>query len=123
MKKILNTPIDKQRTQSQNNAIHLYLTQVANELDRNGHTLQDVVKEIRKVEITPTMHNIKEVVWREIQKAHLGKESTTFLTKHEVTEIYEIMNKWLGLHFKIHVPFPVDQRRQYEKHNRGTYRE
>lgn len=98
----------KQRTEKQNNALHLYLTQVAGELDRNGHTLQDIVKKITKVEIVPTMHNIKEVVWREIQKAQLGKESTTFLTKHEVTQVYEVMNKWLGTYFEIHIPFPND---------------
>ena len=99
----------KQRTELQNRALHLYLTQVATELDRNGHTLQDVVKKITKVEIVPTMHNIKEVVWREIQKAQLGKDSTTFLTKHEINEVYEVMNKWLGAYFQIHVPFPNDE--------------
>lgn len=96
----------QQRTLAQNASIHLYLTQVATELEREGHTLQDIVQKITKVEITPTMHNLKEVVWREIQKAQLGKESTTFLTKHEVDKIYETMNKWLGTYFEIHIPFP-----------------
>lgn len=98
----------KQRTENQNNALHLYLTQVAKELDRQGFTLQDVVQKITKVEITPTMHNIKEVVWREIQKAQLGKESTTQLTKHEIDPVYDVMNKWLGTYFQIHIPFPND---------------
>ena len=96
----------EQRTEQQNKALHLYLTRVAAELDANHHTLQDVVKHIIKVEIKPTMHNIKEVVWREIQKAQLGKDSTTFLTKSEMGEIYEIMNKWLGTYFSIHIPWP-----------------
>ena len=104
----IDTVHSKQRTELQNRALHLYLTQVANELDRQGHTMQDVVKKITKVEITPTMHNIKEMVWREIQKALLGKDSTTFLEKHEVDRIYEVMNKWLGTHFEIHIPFPND---------------
>lgn len=112
----------KQRTIPQNSALHLYLTQVANELDRQGHTLQDVVKAIRKVEIKPTMHNIKEVVWREIQKAQLGKDSTTFLTKTEIDEVYDVMNKWLGLNFEIHIPFPSDEQKQFEKVSYGTYR-
>lgn len=107
----MSIEIEKQRTEQQNKAIHLYLTQVAKELERNGHTLQDIVAKITKVEIIPTMHNMKEVVWREIQKAQLGKESTTFLTKHEVTEVYEVMNKWLGTYFQIHIPFP-----SYEEH-------
>jgi len=118
-----DTITPKQRTEKQNNSIHLYLTMVAHELQNQGQTMQDVVKKINKVEITPTMHNLKELVWREIQKVHLGKESTTFLTKHEVDEVYNIMNKWLGLNFEIHIPFPSDEQKQYEKHNHGTYHE
>lgn len=100
--------IDKQRTGQQNRALHLYLTMVAHELQNQGQTLQDVVKKINKVEIMPTKDNLKEVVWREIQKVMTGKESTTFLDKHEVTEIYDVMNKWLGQHFEIHIPWPDD---------------
>lgn len=113
---------EKQRTENQNKALHLYLTQVAGELDRQGYTLQDVVKQIKKVEITPTMHNIKEVVWREIQKAQLGKESTTHLTKHEIDPVYDVMNKWLGTYFHIHIPFPQDAERQWEKVSHAPYK-
>ncbi len=105
----------KQRSERQNRAIHLYLTHVAEALDREGHTLQDLVKKITKVEIKLTMYNLKEVVWREIQKAQLGKESTTFLTKHEVTEVYDVMNKWLGTYFQLHIPFPSLEEGQQDK--------
>lgn len=98
----------KQRTDQQNKAIHLYLTWVAREMCNMGLTMQDVVKKINKVEITPTPQNLKEIVWREIQKAHLKKDSTTFLTKHEVSEIYEIMSMWLAKNFGIELPFPSD---------------
>ena len=50
-------------------------------------------KEINKVEIRPTTENLKEIVWREIQKAMFNKESTTFLTKGEVTQVYDVMTK------------------------------
>lgn len=114
----------KQRTESQNNALHLYLTQVANELDRQGHTMQDVVRKITKVEIKPTMHNVKEMIWREIMKAQLGKESTTYLAKQEdIDKVYDVMNKWLGTYFKIHIPFPNDEQKQLEKVSYGTYKE
>jgi len=97
----------KKRTERQSRSLHLYLTQVAEELDRQGHTLQDIVKCITKVEIRPTMQNIKDVVWREIQKAQLGIESTTDLKKQEdIDKVYEVMNKWLGTYFEIHIPFP-----------------
>lgn len=114
----------KQRTIPQNSALHLYLTQVAAELDRQGHTMQDVVQKITKVEIKPSMHNVKEMIWREIQKAQLGKDSTTFLNKQEdIDKVYEVMNKWLGTYFEIHIPWPNDERKQFEKVSYGEYKE
>ena len=101
----------------------MYLTWVARELCNQGQTLQNVVAKINKVEITPTPQNLKEIVWREIQKTHLKKESTTFLTKHEVDEIYGIMSMWLSKNFGIDLPFPNDEKKQFEKLSHGTYNE
>lgn len=101
--------MEKQRTEQQNKAIHLYLSMVATELQNQGQTLQDVVKAIRKVEIVPTKDNLKEVVWREIQKTLFQKDSTTYLTKHEVTQVYEVMSMWLAKNFGISLPFPHDE--------------
>ncbi len=104
--------MEKQRTEQQNRALHLYLTMVAHELRNQGQTLQDVVAKINKVEIEPTPQNLKEVVWREIQKTMFKKESTTFLTKHEVTQVYEVMSMWLAKNFGIDIAFPVDSELQ-----------
>jgi hypothetical protein len=120
-KTIKDKPIPKKRTERQNNALHLYLTQVAETLDREGHTMQDVVKKITKVEIRPTMFNVKEMIWREIQKAQLGIESTTDLKKQEdIDKVYEVMNKWLGTYFKIHIPFPSMEEGTQDKN--GKYK-
>jgi hemoglobin-like flavoprotein len=113
---------DKQRTAQQNKALHLYLTQVAQELDRQGHTMQNVVKKITKVEIKPTLYNVKEMIWREIQKAVLGKDSTTFLEKNEIDQVYDVMNKWLGTYFEIYIPFPNDEQRQWENAYYSEYK-
>lgn len=94
------------RTANQNRALHLYLELVADTLDKEGHTLQDVVAQIKRAEIRPTKENLKEVVWRPLQQAIYNKESTTQLETHEVDRVYETMNKWLGQQFEIHVPFP-----------------
>ena len=110
MKEFLETvkPFSK-RTSSQNSALHLYFSQVASELEREGHTLQDVIKHINKVEITPTMSNVKEIIWKEIQKVVLNKKSTTELAKQEdIEKVYDVMNKWLGTYFQIYIPFPND---------------
>ena len=99
----------KQRTDLQNRALHLYLTWVARELSNQGQTMQNVVKKITKVEITPTMQNVKEMIWREIQKTMFKKESTTFLNKQEITEVYDVMSMWLSKNFGIYLPFPSDE--------------
>ncbi len=98
----------KQRTELQNNAIHLYFEWVAQELQNGGYTMQDVCKAITRVEITPTKENVKEIIWREIQKALYGKKSTTELTKHEVDKVYEVMSRFLAREFEIDLPFPND---------------
>ena len=110
--------INKQISEQQMKSIHLYLQWVADELNQQGQTMQNVVKQISKVEIRPTKENLKEMVWREIAKAVTKKESTTFLTKQEVSQIYEIMSVWLAKHFGIDLPFPVAEERAYQKANK-----
>ncbi len=99
---------EKPRTINQNSAIHLYLTQVAEELRNQGQSMQNVVKKISKVEIIPTQKNLKELVWREIQKAQCNKESSAKLTVEEVTQVYEVMAKFMAMYFEISIPFPSE---------------
>ena len=109
------------RTIPQNNSLHLYLTLVADELDKKGFTMQDVVKAIRRAEIRPTMEAIKAVVWKPLQQIITGVESTTKIKTSDVDRVYETMNKWLGDNFDgIHVPFPSNEQKQLE--NLGGYK-
>lgn len=96
------------RTDKQNRALHLYLHQVAEALDREGHTMQNVTEAIRKAEIRPTKENIKEVVWKPLQAILLNKKSTTQLNKVDVDRVYEVMNAWLGREFHLYVPWPSE---------------
>lgn len=103
----------KQRSLKQNNAIHKYLTLVAEELQEQGQTMQDVVKAIRKAEIVPTMNAMKEVCWKPIQEITYGKKSTTELETHEVDKVYQVMAMWLAKEFNISIPFPSDEPEMY----------
>ncbi len=106
----LSEPAEKKRTLNQNRAIHLYLRLLADEMNKQGVTLQQVVKAIQRAEIRPTEHNLKEVVWREMQKALFGKESTTELTTAEVDKVYEMVNAFVTTKIDGYdgtsVPFP-----------------
>jgi type I restriction-modification system DNA methylase subunit len=96
----------QKRTKKQNDAIHLYLEQVAGELQNQGQTLQGIIEKIEIAEIIPTEKNLKEVIWRSFQDALLKKKSTTELTTDEVTKVYEVVAMFLSRNFEINLPFP-----------------
>lgn len=103
-----------QRTPLQNNSIHLYLEQVARELQNQGQTIQNVVKKIDYCEIIPTKDSLKTVLWKPIQETMLGKKSTTELNTAEVRQVYEIISMFLAKEFQISLPFPsVEETENY----------
>lgn len=94
-----------QRTEAQNNAIHLWLEQVAKVLRENGVDMKTVLK--YSVDIVPTKENLKEVVWRPIQASLYGKRSTASLKTDEVSDVYEIIHKHFAQHHQVELPpFP-----------------
>ena len=98
-----------QRTSQQNRALHKLFSDVAEALDREGHTVQDVTEAIKRAEIRVTPEIVKEVIWKPLQEVMYGKKSTTELEKHEVDRVYEVLNFWLGQNFDgMCVPFPSD---------------
>jgi len=100
------------RTDRQNRSLHLFLSQVAEALDKEGFTVQDVTAQIKKAEIHPTQEILKEIVWRPLQEIILGTKSTTELGKGDVDKVYEVFNKWLGENFHLHVPWPAYENEQ-----------
>jgi len=94
------------RTLAQNRAMHLYFTELANALNDAGYDIPTVIK--AGVSITPFV--VKEFLWKPIQKAVLGKKSTTSLQTKEVTLVYENLNRIVGEKFGVSVSFPsVDE--------------
>ena len=104
------------RTDNQNRAIHLYLELLARQLNENGHTLQDVVERIRKAEIIATKENLKEVVWKPMQKALYGLESTKDLDRVQPDRIHEMIEAWKTREFRLdYIPFPSDEELRNER--------
>ena len=97
----------KTRTLNQNNAIHLYLTNLSQSLNDAGYDIRKTLKE--DAEIPWTMQNAKDLIWRKIQIAMYGKESTTELTTDQVGKIYEVINRHISEKFGITVEFPSDE--------------
>lgn len=92
------------RTLQQNKAIHVLFNLIAKELNDSGNDMRRTLKET--VDIPWTGANVKEFLWRPVQKAQLVKSSTTELTTKEIDEVFETLNRFLGERTGVHIPFP-----------------
>lgn len=97
-----------QRTEQQNKSLHLYCEMLAKELNDAGISIQLFLKET--VELEFTKDSVKELIWRPVQKALTGKDSTTKLDKvSDIGTIYEHLNRHVGEKFHIHIPWPSEE--------------
>ncbi len=94
---------ERQRTGQQNRSLHLYFTFVAGILVENNIDMKLLLQD--GIDIPPTPTNVKEVLWRPIQVAQLGKKSTTQLTTKEIDQIFDTVNRHIAKH-GVHIPFP-----------------
>ena len=97
----------EQRTSQQNRALHLYFTQLAQELNDAGLDMRKTLKP--EIAIPWSPNTIKEYLWRPVQKAQLQKQSTTELTTDEIDRVWETLNRHLGEKFGLYVPFPSEE--------------
>ena len=94
----------KSRTTRQNAALHLWFTQLADALNDAGFDMKKTLR--RGVDIPWSAYNVKECLWRPVQKANLGKKSTMQLDTKEIDIIYDIINREIGQRTGVHVEFP-----------------
>ena len=93
------------RTEQQQKAIEVYCHAVAEACNTKGLDMVEVLSK-KAVEIPWTQYMVKELIFKKIEFAMLGKVSTTQLETTEVSNIYDVMNRWLINQFNISVPFP-----------------
>ncbi len=103
----METKEEKQRTDLQNRSLHLYFTQLAEELNNNNLDMRTVLKP--DIEIPWSATSVKNFLWRPIMKIQTSKESTTELTTKEIDEIFDVINKHIGEKFGIHVEWPSSE--------------
>lgn|SRR3990167_1614411 len=111
--------IDK-RTARQNRALHLYFGLLAETFNDAGLDMRAVLKP--EVDIPWTANTIKEYIWRPVQQLQVGKKSTTELSKWEINQVWETINRHIAEKFGIHEPFPsieelMEKSTKYEKSN------
>ncbi len=95
---------EKQRTLTQNRALHLYFTHLADELNGAGYDIRKTLKP--SIDIPWSGKTIKEYLWRPIMEAQLGKKSTTEMSTKDIDKVFDTINRHLGEKFGLHVDFP-----------------
>jgi len=103
---------EKKRTLQQNAAMHLWFTKLAEALNEAGYDMKKTLRE--DVDIPWTPYNIKENLWRPVQRALYGKRSTTELTTTDIDKIYDVINRTIGERTKVFVPFPSEEELMWE---------
>lgn len=102
-----DTKSPKPRTSTQNKSLHLFFTNLASTLNEAGLDMKAVLKP--QVMIPWTPENVKEYLWKPVQRVLLHKSHTADLTTKEVSEVYEVFNRHLGESVGVYEPFPSNE--------------
>lgn len=94
----------KTRTLTQNGSLHLYCKILAKALNDAGLDMQTVLAEGTSIPWSES--KVKTDIWKVVQFAALGKESTAKLETHEVSQVYDVINRHISQTFGVFVPFP-----------------
>lgn len=95
----------RQRSLTQNAALHLYCTMLADKLNEAGLDQKKVLKP--EIDIPWTTESAKEFLWRPIQKSVTGLDSTTKPEKSQYSAIYEVLNRYLAQKHGVSVEWPT----------------
>lgn len=95
----------KKRTNKQNRALHLFFTHLADELNNTGLEMQTFLAS-KPVDIPWNSTTVKELIYRPIMKAQLGKRSTTELTTKDIDAVFDTLNRHLSETCGLTVEFP-----------------
>lgn len=92
----------KQRTLTQNRALHLFCQWLADTLNEAGYDMRRTLRE--DVDVPWTQASVKEYLWRPIQEAMTQKESTTEITTLEPTAIHSVLSRHLAQKLGVQCP-------------------
>tara|TARA_Y100001951_G_scaffold105178_1_gene120470 strand:+ start:2463 stop:2885 length:423 start_codon:yes stop_codon:yes gene_type:complete len=94
--------VAKQRSLTQNAAMHLWFGWMAETLNDAGYDMRRTLKHDADMPWSPA--TVKEFLWRPIQQALTQKRSTTEITTVEPTEIYDVLCRHLGEKLGVQCP-------------------
>ena len=94
----------KQRSLTQNQALHKYFTMLADELNGSGFDMRRTLK--HDVDIPWTMEAVKEHLWKPIQTAITKEKSTAKVDRKDYSKIYDVLSRHLSQKLGVFVSWP-----------------
>ena len=103
---------DTNRSDRQNNAMHLWFRQIAQELNDAGYWVRHPFSDTLEIPFTEVL--VKETLYKPIAKHMYNKSTTTKLTPSELSECAEVLIRWLSEHKNVYIPFPQQLKDQLQ---------
>jgi len=94
----------QQRSITQNSAIHKYFEILSYEFNEKGRDMYAVLSPGVQIPWTPEL--VKEVLWKRVQMAMFGIDSTSKLSREQVSQVYDVLHRKLAIDHDVDVPFP-----------------
>jgi len=107
---------ETKRTAKQNRSLHQWFTQVAEGLNDAGLDQRLILSE--SIPIEWSGREVKERMWKPLQKVVIGEESTANASTTDYTPVYDRLARYLAQTFGYRVPdWPCQesQRREFEE--------
>ena len=93
------------RSSQQNKSLHVLFENMAFELNNAGYTFTFKGLNVKSIELPYTAILVKETIWKPLQMAVTGKESTTKATTEDINMIFEALGMWFA-NKGIYIEFP-----------------
>lgn len=83
---------EKARSKLQNKSMHLWFSMLAKWLDSNGFSVAMVIAKLAVSTVKWTPEAVKELLWRNIQRVMVGKESTAKISTKDCIVVKEAVD-------------------------------
>ena len=95
----------KTRTHKQNNALHVYCRMLSEALNDAGYDMKKTLKQ--EAEIPWTTELVKQYLWKPVQEAVTGIDSTSTAGTEDYDKVHQVLSKHLSEKFNVYIPFPA----------------
>jgi len=97
----------KQRSLTQNQALHKYFALLADELNDGGFDMRKMLKQ--EVDIPWTMESVKEHLWKPLQEVITKEKSTAKVERADYSKIYDVLSRHLSQKLGVFVSWPCKE--------------